>query len=219
MAMVRVPWFSPSGVKRAVTWMLPCSVNFNALPTRLVRICRKACWSTNTRSFAGNWLTQASVMPFCLAKASKEWHCNSMSCERSVHWGTTWYLPDSILSTSRILPISPSNDWAVAPVRAIASFRCAGLSSELDSNSTKPTIELTGVRNSWLILARKRLLALVASIALFFSFSSSWDNASLRWSCSSSSRCDCFLLFTSRESEIPQIRLIAISSSANIPSW
>ena len=70
-------------------------------------------------------------------------------------------LPASILEKSRISPIS---DSSVSPevLAALAYVSCSGVNSVSSSRSAMPRMPLSGVRISWLTVARKRDLARLA---------------------------------------------------------
>ena len=91
--------------------------------------------------------------------------------------------PNSMRATSRMMLISPSR-WRPASLICVANSATrarVGLPASCSSASEKPITAFSGVRSSWLIVARKRDLAwFAASAASFARRSSSWRRARLR---------------------------------------
>ncbi|MNY52995.1 hypothetical protein D3C86_1887160 [compost metagenome] len=81
--------------------------------------------------------------------------------------------PDSILAISRMSPISASSELAESWATVIASRSSP---SRFRASSSMPMMAFIGVRISWLMVARNRLLATLASSA----WSLAWRNSATR---------------------------------------
>ncbi|MNO96942.1 hypothetical protein D3C76_886330 [compost metagenome] len=153
----------------AVTWMptKPLSVNLMALLSRLERICLKRSGSISTsQAAASTSISSLSCRPFCLASPSKILATDSTSSRSLARSGISVRRPDSILATSRMSPISSSSDradsWATSSGPLWLQLPQPLPSS---ASSSMPITALSGVRISWLMVARKVLLMRLASSA------------------------------------------------------
>ena len=104
-------------------------------------------------------------------------------------------LPLSILLMSKISLMSPSRCWLEEAIFWVYSRTFSGLSASRLRREEKPTMAFIGVRMSWLMLARKLLLASLATLAVCKASPSisyicrSWVRSeSMRMNCSRSSR-------------------------------
>ena len=161
----------------------PWSVNLTALDSRFSSTWRSRWPSARTRvgSCASRWTSKAR--PFSAARGRIDSLQISSSARRSSGLSCRVSLPASMLATSSRSVISTSR---CSPDSRIRRMRCccASLSeASICSSCAKPRMALSGVRNSWLIVARKRLLAWFAASARCLA----WDSSTVR-SVTSSSR-------------------------------
>jgi len=115
---------------------------------------------SSSRFFAEAWYLIMSIVSLSNRKISVS--SNSSSS-----------LPASIFEKSRMSSMIPSN--AFPDVLALCAYSsCTGVSLVLSKRSVKPITPLSGVRISWLMLARNSDLVLFAFSALSFSRLSSF---------------------------------------------
>ncbi len=141
----------------------PVSVNLTALASRLI-----SAWASRVgspRSRGGRWsVSSTSSSPFSAARprtisklpATRSSSANSVSCST--------ILPASIFDRSRMSLITCSR-WRAASSTLPSRWRCSGASTSRAIRWVRPMIAFIGVRISWLMLARKALLARVAASA------------------------------------------------------
>ena len=156
----------------------PSGVNLMALEARLSSICFTLPGSASTSP--ASTTVDCSAMLFVAASGSivlMTWSTDSATdimLSRSSIWPASTFERSrmSLIKPSRCLPLVVI--WPTNRLR-VASSNCPSLASL--SSSEKPMIELSGVRSSWLMLARKTLLCLFASMSAALLCSSSW----MRW--------------------------------------
>ena len=142
----------------------PCGVNFTAFDIRLNRICLSRLPSASTHCGTESATTTCRRRPLASALITIN-ACTSRSRRRrSWRCGTMSSRPDSSLEMSR-MSSSKSSRW-LADCRAVLRWSVCSASSRLFSSSANmPSMPLNGVRSSWLMLARKALLAWLAASA------------------------------------------------------
>ena len=141
----------------------PLSVNLTALDKRLSRACdrrvaspRRRCgrWSASSTSSRPFWPARsATIAPQRASSASTE---NTASSSAS--------LPASILDRSRMSLMSCSRCWAAVVSLSMRSRARPSWQSRR-IRWARPMMAFIGVRISWLMLARKALLARLAASA------------------------------------------------------
>ena len=157
--------FSESaGTRITLTVTSPRSVNLIALWIRLTSTWRR--WSESPRTWSGRsgamWTSKRRPLAPALGCSIS---CTFSTRRRSENsWLRMRTLPASIAE------MSSTSSTRVSSVRAevwitSAHSRCSPESRVVESSSDMPTMPLSGVRNSWLMLARKRLLAALARLA------------------------------------------------------
>ena len=135
-----------------------------ALLSRLMRICCKRTLSPSRGCGTGSLTSTTKATPFSRA-------CRAISAATS---RTTWFRstgtrsnaisPASILEKSKIsLMTARSALPATWTLRSMPC--CSSLKAVRDSRYDRPSTAFIGVRISWLIFARKRLLASFAALA------------------------------------------------------
>src|SRR4029079_708189 len=138
----------------------PRSVNLMALATRLSAICLNARGSpVMTGTFSGTRVTRSTPLSRAF-KASRlqQWSSAARGPNGS---GEISKLPDSIFDMSRMPLTTPSRCSPGSLMRCAYSLRRAAPTISTSSCtiiSEKPMMALSGVRNSWLMVARKRVL-------------------------------------------------------------
>ncbi len=155
----------------------PSGVNLIAFDSRLASI----CWSFTASCDTGG--TSAAHAPFrsMFFFSAMGRNIVSMPSQMSPMRNDdtrTCILPASILARSRTSLMRASSccplDWMLAAQRCCFSLRPL----EVWSTSLKPRIELSGVRSSWLMVARKSLLSRLDS----YSARLAWASSSTLWS-------------------------------------
>ena len=146
----------PTHVTATVT--PPCAVNFNALATRFVTTWRMRWASPMTRRDTLSLHSISSRSPFSWAIRPSASTASSTVRARSIGAGWMRRRPASILAKSSRSSTSASR---ASPERWIMeTISCPSASrSELESSAAPPMMLLSGVRISWLMLARNSLLA------------------------------------------------------------
>ena len=157
------PQVARVGRARAETWIRPPSgVNLIALDSRLLRICCDlALVLAQRRQAGGDLAVQVDVLllgqrPGHVAlRRARRRRCRTRS-------GRTSILPLSILARSRMsLIMSSSIRPDVWMLLHVALLLVVERAIDAASTSLKPRMLLSGVRSSWLIVARKSLFRLV----------------------------------------------------------
>mmetsp|Transcript_3280 Transcript_3280/g.11534 ORF Transcript_3280/g.11534 Transcript_3280/m.11534 type:complete len:246 (-) Transcript_3280:425-1162(-) len=172
----------------SITWAasstLPVSVNLTALDSRLSRTCRSRWPSTMTRWGRRGSMSARSARFFCSARRRTLSRAMSSSARMSTALGFSATLPASMLATSSTSLISSSRCRPESRISCSLACWPAGTVESICISWVKPRMAFSGVRNSWLIVARKRPLAwLAASARSLASLSSAVRSAT------SSSRC------------------------------
>jgi len=144
--------------------MPPRWVNFSALPTRLSRIScnRRAspCRSSGVRDVR----CTCRYRPFCRAWASRIVRSSPSTCARSKSATVTGIRSASIRDRSRMPSISRNRLRAAVRIVSLISA-WSGLSGVPSSSAPMPMMALSGVRSSWLTLARNSDFARLAASA------------------------------------------------------
>ena len=162
------PWLSAGPASSADTDTEPLSVNFTALLTRLIRICRRRVTSPRI-AVGGPPLEESRTstmtsMPFSRARGAEISQASSIMLRTLTGSRSRSNLPDSIFEKSRISLITASN-WSLERRMVCRKSRCS-VSSEVSASSALiPTTPLSGVRISWLMVARNAALARTAASA------------------------------------------------------
>ena len=142
----------------------PVRVNLTALATRLVSTWRR--WSLSPRMRPGtSGATRDSYdRPFARAVGRSIRSTSAITSHRTNSSWESLSLPASMAEMSSTSSTSDSRLWVDA--RMVARYsRCSLSRRVVASSSATPARPLSGVRNSWLMLARKRLLASFARSA------------------------------------------------------
>ena len=157
----------PSGSTRAPTVTVPpISVNFTAFDSRL-----RSTWARRRSSPCSIGSVRASsVVSAISAACAAASACRTAARTRratSTRSDARSKRPDSMRATSRMMLISPSRLRPDSLIwRANSATRAgAGLSDSRSSASEKPITAFSGVRSSWLMVARKRDFAWFAASA------------------------------------------------------
>ena len=196
-----------SAADATVRHTLPRSVNLSAFDIRFLRICSRRMRSVRSVRGQSSESSNANVRARSSAMGWKTF-CRSFS-SRSTGTAAGWIsiCPASILERSRMslirLSRSLPEDWIVCAKRTCSGDR---LPSTLSPSSfDRISSELSGVRSSWLMFARKSVLywlacsssrALSCKVALARSSSSRWVSSACACSsswllvCSSSTCCN-----------------------------
>ena len=144
-------------------------MNLIALESRLIRICLNARLSaTMSGRSAGSAHDEIDARPRapCSASRSQQLPITGAGANGS---GVISKLPVSIFDMSR-MPLTTDSRWWPESLISVRVFvrgarRRAASRSSFVSISEKPMMALSGVRSSWLMVARKRLLAALARSA------------------------------------------------------
>ena len=136
----------------------PRSVNLTALPIRLSAICRTRVGSPRMKRGSSGSMSSRTSTPFSTARSTIESTVPSSSATASKSTLSNSRCPASIFEKSRMSLISASS---ASPLeRAIsANSRCWTSRCVSSSRPVMPITPLRGVRISWLMVARKALLA------------------------------------------------------------
>ncbi len=151
---------SPS--RLADTKICPSGVNLAALLNKLSTICRILSWSEKIRSRSGSICLSSFTLGLIMGVV--------VLMHRSISGvilkldANTSIRPASILAISRVVLISESKCSALTSTfsRFSICFSGSNPSALRWTIRVNPIMALSGVRSSWLILARKALLALFA---------------------------------------------------------
>ncbi len=155
----------PSLSKRPTrTTISPRAVNFTALPTRLTRTWRSRPGSPRTMSGTSAATRARSSTSLALARSARSSTTPSTVSRRSKLTCSSSSLPASIREKSRM---SSTMDRSDSPDdrASSASRRWLGVRPDSTSSSVVPRTPLSGVRISWLMLARNCDLARLADSA------------------------------------------------------
>ena len=172
---------------------VPSLVNLTALPSRFTSTCRRRSASTTTVPGRSAGTSHRSVRPFWAARCSNDSTVVLASIASDVGTGSIFIRPASIFEKSRMSSMMTSSDSADA--RIVCSWsRCGDGSGASSASSAMPRMPFIGVRISWLMFARKSLLARLASSAHSFASVSCAVRCAILpsrcswWRCSSRSR-------------------------------
>mmetsp|Transcript_30580 Transcript_30580/g.78029 ORF Transcript_30580/g.78029 Transcript_30580/m.78029 type:complete len:390 (-) Transcript_30580:1641-2810(-) len=178
---------SPSSILTS-TATSPCSVNLTALDSRLASTWRRRMGSASTACVAASSsIAYDSASPLRSASgATISMHASTV-VRRLTGSRCSSIAPWSSLQKSRM---SPRMDSRLLPDSRMvsASSRCSGVSADASSSCAVAIMPLSGVRISWLMLARNMDLASVAVSAATLA-SSSRRSSSLRRMSSVTSLC------------------------------
>ncbi len=172
------------------TW--PRSVNLTELPTRLASTWRIRCSSPMTRVSVPGWATHSIRTSLASADCANSATVSSATSSSENGRFSSAMRPASMREKSRISLMISSSDLPEISI-VCAKRRCESSSLLASNSSVMPSTPFIGVRISWLIVARKRVLASDAASARSFSMRSSAVRASTsrssssRWCCSCSS--------------------------------
>ncbi len=206
---------SPASVaRRTRATTSPCSVNLTALLIRLATTWRMRKGSPRRLRRASGGMSATSSRPFFSAGWANMASAFSISSPGSNSTSSSSRWPDSIFEKSRMSLMMPSR-WRPEFCTASAKWRCSALSEVSSSNSVMPSTPFIGVRISWLMVARKSLLAWLAASAASFARSSS----RVRTATSSSNWSRCAARRPSRSAICASMRLkpSASESSSTMP--
>ena len=132
----------------AATVTLPCSVNFNALPIRLTRICLMRVGSPCTSDHCVlPCIRVMSCRFFCLAVCSNTFTEELISCGRLNGIFSSSSTPRSMREKSRISLITLSR-WSVDSPAILTYSLCSLLRSVVSSSCSIPSTPFIGVRSS-----------------------------------------------------------------------
>ena len=162
-------------------------MNFTALPMTFSSTWRSRPASPSSASGTSGVMWQASSIPFSAARSASSLAASPTVSRRSNSARSRSSRRASIFEKSRMsLTISSSDS---ADDLTVARYsRCSAESLVRSASASCRGSALSGVRISWLMLARKALFASVASSARRFAISSSLTSCARRAACSSSSR-------------------------------
>ena len=157
------PSVAPAGSTFNRTW--PRSVNLIALESRFKRTCRNRPGSPRSTLGTEAEISCSSSNPFCSARKRmiRARSRVTSSGENSIRSKVS--LPASILDKSSTSLITSSSDSAVVFTSSRLSRSSCCTCTLSKTSSVMPIIPLIGVRISWLICARKLLLASLAATA------------------------------------------------------
>lgn len=164
------------GPARSVT--VPTRVNFTALPSRLMSTWRNLPSSPWTIAGRWGWRAILGCRPLARARRANNSARSSSSACRLKSSGLMGRQSASILERSRMSLIRPSR---CSPLRAMVSICSSWRGARVGSCARiweNPMTALSGVRISWLMLARKALLARLAASASSLACASSAVRAS-----------------------------------------
>ena len=186
----RTAWLSsPPGTRSTThteTFTDPCSVNLTAFVHRLARTWPMRSPSATSLRGTPSATTSRNSTPFCCALMPVMESTSSSNAFRSNSTGSITSLPASILERSRMSLMMCKSEFAATPIRDRCSLTtdsgCASC-----ARWVMPRIAFIGVRISWLMLARKSLLARFAASAA--SLACSWRTSrSARSACKTARR-------------------------------
>ena len=143
---------------------VPDSVNLIAFESRLTRICRSLCASPMTHFGRLPGGEKRKGIPFSVARSATRAKASSVTARGLIGFGVMLSLPASTLEKSRMSSITPCRCLPALRMRAqVSPVRRPAFSRRPIRAS--PMTPLSGVRISWLMLARKALLAMAAASA------------------------------------------------------
>ena len=154
------------------TAISPLSVNLMALPTRLITIWRSRLESPRTISGTSGATSHSNSSPFSSARTANVFSVDSKLSRRLKSSASRSIFPASIFEKSRMSLITVSRESP--DIFTVSRYsRCSGVSSVSSARSVIPITPFSGVRISWLMLAKNslfaRLAASAASRAVFIS--------------------------------------------------
>ena len=139
-------------------------MNLSALFSRLIITCRNLVISPMMASGVWGSIIYARSRPFSAALVARRSRVFSTASRRSKACFSNSSFPASILEKSRMSLIIVNNASLLKRMVSTKSF-CSKSRSVSLSRLVMPIMAFIGVRISWLILARKALLASLAAIA------------------------------------------------------
>ena len=158
--------------RRTCSTIAPCRVNFTAFESRFDRTCRSRRTSPTSASGTSPSISHDSRTSRPWRRGANDFTSASSRSRRRNGCGSGTSLPASIFEKSRMSLMMSSSASADSRAASRCS-RCPGSRSVSPSSSVIPITPLSGVRISWLTLARKMLLARLARSAASFASRSS----------------------------------------------
>ena len=158
------PVSAPASARVARSTTSPFSVNFKALPTRLLSTWRRRPGSPRSRPGTSGWMRQASSSPLTWACSFEVSITSRMARRRSKSTLSSSRRPASILEKSR-MSLMISSRACPEPAMISAYSRCSAVRSVSSSRRVMPITPFMGVRISWLMLAMNWVLRRSASSA------------------------------------------------------
>ena len=145
----------------------PAAVNLTPLPTRLTSTCRRSAGSPTSEAGTSASTIEAMKRPFACARGASmsTTPCNRLSRSNSVSSTSTRSL--SSFAKSRT-SLTMSRRFSAEPRSASTYCRCLGSSGMSRIESARPTIPFSGVRISWLIIARNPACRALSGVAADF---------------------------------------------------
>ena len=158
------------------TW--PMSVNLMALPTRLCSIWRRRAASPTTMQGEGSCTSRRRGKPFSAAvTASSDTTSSTTACRSNGAWSIA-SLPASMReksSTSLMMPSRCSPERSISARCSRDSFRTPGRGGSFwPTNRARPRMPCSGVRISWLMVARNWSLTALWRCANLSASARSW---------------------------------------------
>ena len=154
----------PASSRRTRRAIRPRCVNFTAFESRFAKTCRSRRPSPTSASGTPSSTSHDSVTSRPRRRGANDFTSASSRSRRRNARGSRTSLPASIFEKSRMSLMMSSS--ASADSRTASSWSCcAGVRSVSPSSSAIPITPLSGVRISWLTLARKMPLARLARSA------------------------------------------------------
>ena len=166
------PIASPPVLRDMVRLTSPCSVNLMPFMSRLRSTCRRRAMSPTTVSGSAGSNTRPSASPFSSARDETIFTDSSAHCLRGKAECSSFICPASIFEKSRTPLMMASNASPLLRIVRSNSLVSAPPGSS-STTSESPMMAFSGVRISWLILARNSLLAALADSARAVACSSS----------------------------------------------
>ncbi|PMQ07115.1 hypothetical protein JaAD80_28040 [Janthinobacterium sp. AD80] len=161
---------------------LPCSMNLSAFDSRFNSTWRSL--APSRRTSGGTFVRSSRSMMPCSRERMRTISSTSSSRPfKSTGPACNCMRPASIFDSSRMSLIKVSKWWPARLMMARLCFSSSNMLLESAIICEKPITEFRGVRNSWLMLARKTLFARLADSASV----TATDRAAVRC-CTSSSR-------------------------------
>ena len=151
--------------------IVPCAVNFVALISRLISTCCRRALSVVSFSESREVENRTSAWVCFIFSTMSMTFLHSATISHSLNLNCIFPISRLDKSITSLISLSSSSEfcWMI-------SLHCCFVSLSMDSSvriAEKPDKALSGVRISWLILERKRLLVWIDFSACFLAFSCS----------------------------------------------